>query len=67
MFVEARPGGRSSEQEGNMVQAAAAGPTVRNLSGRWATQPALPVVAEIARQDAGVRAVPIYREVMADL
>ncbi|MFT4039664.1 MAG: anthranilate synthase component I [Thermomicrobiales bacterium] len=50
-----------------MVQAAAAGPTVRNLSGRWATQPQLPAVAEIARQDAGVRAVPIYREVIADL
>ena len=50
-----------------MVQVAAAGPTVRNLSGRWATQPALEAVEAIARREPGARAIPIYREVMADL
>ena len=50
-----------------MVQAERTGSITRGRSGRWATRPSLDEVAAIARQNDNIRAVPIFREVMADL
>jgi anthranilate synthase component 1 len=50
-----------------MVQTVAAGSGVRSQPGRWSTRPSLEEVAAIAERNDGVRAIPIYREVMADL
>jgi anthranilate synthase component 1 len=50
-----------------MVQTLTAGSERRRLSGRWATRPTLDEVAALALANPDFRAVPIYREVMADL
>ena len=50
-----------------MIQAVKAGSDMRGRSERWATRPSRDEVAAIARQDDDIRAVPIFREVMADL
>ena len=50
-----------------MVQTAAAGSSVRSQPGRWSTRPSLDEVAAIAARNDGVRAIPIFREIMADL
>ena len=50
-----------------MVQAVKTGSDTRGRSGRWATRPSLDDVAAIANGHGGFRAVPIFREVMADL
>ncbi len=50
-----------------MVETDVASPGTRSLSGRWSTRPTFDDVAAIARQDKTIRAVPIYREIMADL
>src|SRR5215216_876493 len=49
------------------MQAVKAGSTIRGRSERWATRPSRDQVAAIARQHDDIRAVPIFREVMADL
>src|SRR5215212_980521 len=49
------------------MQAVKAGSTIRGRSERWATRPSRDQVAAIARQRDDIRAVPIFREVMADL
>src|SRR5215211_4123777 len=49
------------------MQAVKAGSTIRGRSERWATRPSRDQVASIARQHDDIRAVPIFREVMADL
>src|SRR5215216_5408194 len=49
------------------MQAVKAGSTIRGRSERWATRPSRDQVAAIARQNDDIRAVPIFREVMADL
>src|SRR5215208_6557179 len=49
------------------MQAVKTGSTVRGRSDRWTTRPSRDEVAEIARQHDNIRAVPIFREVMADL
>lgn len=50
------------------MQTLVAGSPARDLSGRWSTRPALDDIVGIARA-AGpeVRAIPVFREVMADL
>ena len=50
-----------------MVQTVKTGSSMQGRSERWATRPALEEVAEIARRTSEIRAVPIFREVMADL
>jgi anthranilate synthase component 1 len=50
-----------------MIQTVKTGANTRDRSDRWATRPSRDEVAEIARQDDSIRAVPIFREVMADL
>ena len=50
-----------------MMQAALTSTNLRGRSERWATRPSRDEVAAIARQHDGIRAVPIFREVMADL
>jgi len=50
-----------------MMQAVQAGSTTRGRSERWSTRPSLDEVAAIARDNNEIRAVPIFREVMADL
>jgi anthranilate synthase component 1 len=50
-----------------MVQTVAAGSGVRSQSGRWSTRPSLDEVIRIAAERDDVRAIPIYREIMADL
>ena len=50
-----------------MMQAVKAGSNMRGRSERWSTRPSLEEVAAIARRTDDIRAVPIFREVMADL
>ena len=50
-----------------MVQAVKAGSYTRRRSERWETRPSRDEVAAMAMQDDAIRAVPIFREVMADL
>ena len=50
-----------------MIQAVRTGSKTRGRSDRWATRPSRGEVAEIARQCEDIRAVPIFREVIADL
>ncbi len=50
-----------------MIQAVRTGSNTRGRSDRWATRPSRDEVAEIARQYDNIRAVPIFREVMADV
>ena len=50
-----------------MVQAVKTGSNMQGRSERWSTRPSLDEVAEIARRNSDIRAVPIFREVMADL
>jgi anthranilate synthase component 1 len=50
-----------------MVQAVTAGSDMQGRSERWATRPSREEVAEIARRNSDIQAVPIFREVMADL
>ncbi len=50
-----------------MIQAVKAGSNVKGRSERWATRPSLDEVAAITRQHDDIRAVPIFREVLADL
>ena len=50
-----------------MAQTLMAGSRRRSQSGRWSTQPSLAEVAALAERNPGVRAVPIFREIMADL
>jgi anthranilate synthase component 1 len=50
-----------------VVQAVKAGSNMHGRSERWSTRPSLEEVAAIARRNHGIRAVPIFREVMADL
>src|SRR5688500_19159902 len=50
-----------------MVQTVTTDSNTRGRSDRWATRPSRAEVAEIARQREDIRAVPIFREVMADL
>lgn len=50
-----------------MIQAVTAGSDMRGRSERWATRPSRDEVAAIASQANDIRAVPIFREVMADL
>jgi anthranilate synthase component I len=61
-FCEDRGG-----KEAAMIQAVRTGSNTRARSDRWATRPSRDEVAEIARQNDNIRAVPIFREVMADL
>ena len=55
------------DEEAAMIQAVRTGSNTRGRSDRWATRPSRDEVAEIARQYDNIRAVPIFREVMADL
>jgi anthranilate synthase component 1 len=50
-----------------MIQAVKAGSDMKGRSERWVTRPSLEEVAAIASQRHDIRAVPIFREVMADL
>src|SRR5688500_19992750 len=50
-----------------MVQTVTTDSNTRGRSDRWATRPSRDEVAEIARQNENIRAVPIFREGMADL
>jgi anthranilate synthase component I len=50
-----------------MMQAVRAGSNMRGRSERWSTRPSLEEVAAIARRNGDIHAVPIFREVMADL
>jgi len=50
-----------------MVQAVKTDSNTQGRSERWATRPSLEEVAAIARRNSDIRAVPIFREVMADL
>src|SRR5215208_1324690 len=50
-----------------MIQAVKTDSNPRGRSDRWSTRPSRDEVAEIARQNDDIRAVPIFREVMADL
>jgi anthranilate synthase component 1 len=50
-----------------MIQAVKAGSDTRGRSQRWSTRPSRDEVAAIARRDSTIRAVPIFREVMADV
>jgi anthranilate synthase component 1 len=50
-----------------MIQAVKTGSITQVRSDRWATRPSQDEVAEIARKNDDIRAVPIFREVMADL
>lgn len=50
-----------------MVQTAQLGANQRNQHGRWAVRPSLDEVRAIADADSNVRAIPVYREFMADL
>src|SRR5215217_5879065 len=50
-----------------MIQAVKIGSNLRGRSERWSTRPSRDEVAEIVRQNDNIRAVPIFREVMADL
>jgi len=50
-----------------MIQAVKTGSNLRGRSERWSTRPSRDEVAEIVRQNDNIRAVPIFREVMADL
>jgi anthranilate synthase component I len=50
-----------------MIQAVKTDSNPRGRSDRWSTRPSRNEVAEIARQNDDIRAVPIFREVMADL
>jgi len=54
-------------QEVAMMQAVKAGSQLRGRSERWSTRPSLEEVASIAGRNADIRAVPIFREVLADL
>jgi anthranilate synthase component I len=54
-------------QEVAMIQAVKAGSQLRGRSERWSTRPSLEEVASIAERNVDIRAVPIFREVMADL
>jgi len=50
-----------------MIQAVKTGSNLRGRSERWSTRPSRDEVAEIVRKNDNIRAVPIFREVMADL
>jgi anthranilate synthase component 1 len=54
-------------EEMAMVQAVANGSIVRDRSGRWSLRPSLDEVREIVADHPEVRAVPVFREVMADV
>lgn len=50
-----------------MVQAATMAAGTQNRSGRWSTRPSLAAVEEIVRNEPEIKAVPIFREIMADM
>src|SRR5215212_10652629 len=50
-----------------MMQAVKAGSQLRGRSERWSTRPSLEEVASIAGRNTDIRAIPIFREVLADL
>jgi anthranilate synthase component I len=50
-----------------MAQTMTIGSATASQSGRWSTRPSRDEVAEIVANDSSVRAVPIYKEIMADL
>jgi anthranilate synthase component 1 len=50
-----------------MMQTVKAGTDTRGRSERWVTRPSRDEVAAIAMREGDIRAVPIFREVMADL
>jgi len=50
-----------------MVQTAVVGSQSRDQTGRWSTRPSLDHVKSIVDGTDGIRAIPIFREVMADL
>lgn len=50
-----------------MAQQATKGSVAGNQSGRWSTRPSFEDVAEIAARNAEIRAIPIYKEIIADL
>jgi anthranilate synthase component I len=54
-------------EEETMAQAMTIGSAAGSQSGRWSTRPSLDEVAAFVASDASVRAVPIYKEIMADL
>jgi anthranilate synthase component 1 len=58
---------RSFGEEKAMVQTLANGSLVRDRSGRWSPRPSLDEVAAIVADHPDIKALPIYREVMADV
>src|SRR4051812_25369483 len=54
-------------EEVAMIQTVKAGSGIRARSERWSTRPSLDEVAAIVERSNDIRAVPIFREVMADL
>jgi anthranilate synthase component 1 len=50
-----------------MVQTLTGGSRAQSQPGRWSTRPSLAEVAAIAERHPEIRAVPIFREVMADM
>jgi anthranilate synthase component 1 len=60
-------GGNRGSEEVAMIQAMKTGSNTRGRSERWSTRPSLEEVAAIAGRNDDIRAVPIFREVMADL
>jgi anthranilate synthase component I len=50
-----------------MAQTLTTSSDVRGQTGRWSTRPSLDEVGELVRDRADIRAIPIFREVMADL
>jgi anthranilate synthase component 1 len=54
-------------QEVEMALTAVANPVVQSQPGRWSTRPSLNELEAIAERNNGIRAIPIFREVMADV
>ena len=50
-----------------MAQSVEAGSKQRIRPGRWSTRPSFEEIEAIAARETGVRAIPVFREVMADL
>ena len=63
MFGEASRFG----EEKAMVQTMTNGSRVRDRSGRWLLRPSLDELRAVVADNPDVRAVPVYREVMADV
>lgn len=50
-----------------MAQSVEAGSKQRIRPGRWSTRPSFEEIEAIAARETGVRAIPVFREVLADL